>query len=107
MLSGRWLSHLDELHIIHGTWPTDRPYRRVLFRCLSTFTGIRKLTLRNIKLTSAMEILDILVVLPNLHSLACVDIWTQDEAYGRMPRLIRPHRLRYLLRDRVNGLDRR
>ncbi|EPS95304.1 hypothetical protein FOMPIDRAFT_1103358, partial [Fomitopsis schrenkii] len=73
MLSGQ-LQDFNELQIVDGIWRTDVLHVRILFRCLSTFTGIRRLTLRNVNFPSAMELAGMLVALPNLFSLECVNI---------------------------------
>ncbi|KAI0725708.1 hypothetical protein C8Q72DRAFT_573261 [Fomitopsis betulina] len=106
MLSGQ-LPHLNELHIGHGTWRQDTLHARILFRCLSTFIGLRHLTLRNIHFPTTMELAGILAALPNLCFLECVNISTNNTAYGRMSRMhpCPPHPLVYLLLDRVNGPD--
>ncbi|KAI0728083.1 hypothetical protein C8Q72DRAFT_418113 [Fomitopsis betulina] len=106
MLS-RQLSYLNELQIIHGTWRRSPLHQRVLFRCLSTFVGIRNLTLRDINFPSAMEFSSVLVALPNLCFLECVNISTKDKAYGRLSRMHLPPSppLVYLRLGRVSGFD--
>ncbi|EPS95297.1 hypothetical protein FOMPIDRAFT_1168788 [Fomitopsis schrenkii] len=106
MLSGQ-LQHFNEIQIVGGIWRTDVLHERVLFRCLSTFIGIRHLTLHNVDFPSAMELAGMLAALPNLCFLECVNISTRSNAYDRMLRmhLPPPHPLEYLLLDRVSGFD--